>query len=551
MTSHEMFHRTDEVPDPLFAHTPLDLTKSSLRLLRILSISSKGVIDCELSIHDFEDRDGLFHDPPGTGRIYDALSYEWGPDEPPFHWIRLNNSWFRLRHNLYCFLQVAYSKLSSKSDLAGLLWIDAICIDQDNILERGHQVKQMGQIYKSASTVLVWLGPGVDKRLGLSATHHLALWILWSETAVNHTPPNLPLLPDNEANSAFKAICELSYWTRMWIIQEIHLARKAMLIAGEMILPWEPFRQMMRNYQLQVEDLSQFPALQVVTYLSKDYKKATLCDLVYAFGDGQCSDARDRAYAIRGLLQCESFFQVDYSITEVELFCAIMMASYETMCGSPEPQNSGILARVLPYGLSCFNRKRADVTDVFHIIARVLKAMHVSFTTLDEYLQPRPHLGLDTLLCLSFTERTIEKTDTAGSCVNSFLIENITTSRRTIIVLQDLDQHIEEGVLHRATSKIMQKHISTKCGRDGRYETLTYFAESPLVAYWTWDGTALWLSFRAVMFLVKAMHTIRSLTIDKLDKIADRGGSIKMTVDVDGTQHIMVDLTSSLSDVKF
>jgi hypothetical protein len=36
--------------------------------------------------------------------------------------------------------------------------VDAICIDQDNILERGHQVKQMGEIYSYAGTVLTWLG---------------------------------------------------------------------------------------------------------------------------------------------------------------------------------------------------------------------------------------------------------------------------------------------------------------------------------------------------------------------------------------------------------
>jgi hypothetical protein len=38
------------------------------------------------------------------------------------------------------------------------LWIDAICIDQNNLAERGHQVERMGRIYDCATEVLIWLG---------------------------------------------------------------------------------------------------------------------------------------------------------------------------------------------------------------------------------------------------------------------------------------------------------------------------------------------------------------------------------------------------------
>lgn len=39
------------------------------------------------------------------------------------------------------------------------MWIDAICIDQDDIAHKGHQVSMMGEIYSHASRVIVWLGP--------------------------------------------------------------------------------------------------------------------------------------------------------------------------------------------------------------------------------------------------------------------------------------------------------------------------------------------------------------------------------------------------------
>ena len=41
-----------------------------------------------------------------------------------------------------------------------MLWIDAICINQQDLKEKGHQVRNMGRIYKQASSVLIFLGPG-------------------------------------------------------------------------------------------------------------------------------------------------------------------------------------------------------------------------------------------------------------------------------------------------------------------------------------------------------------------------------------------------------
>lgn len=40
-----------------------------------------------------------------------------------------------------------------------MLWVDAVCIDQENFKERGEQVKIIKQIYTRAARVLVWLGP--------------------------------------------------------------------------------------------------------------------------------------------------------------------------------------------------------------------------------------------------------------------------------------------------------------------------------------------------------------------------------------------------------
>jgi hypothetical protein len=56
------------------------------------------------------------------------------------------------------------------------LWIDALCINQEDDRQRGHQVEMMGSVYLQASEVLIWLGtPDIDEledeRLDVACRH--------------------------------------------------------------------------------------------------------------------------------------------------------------------------------------------------------------------------------------------------------------------------------------------------------------------------------------------------------------------------------------------
>ncbi|KAJ2895986.1 heterokaryon incompatibility protein-domain-containing protein [Zalerion maritima] len=57
------------------------------------------------------------------------------------------------------------------------LWVDAICIDQISVEEKNFQVPLMGTIFKTASTVLIWLGKGAwgDWAVRLAVKWHRAL----------------------------------------------------------------------------------------------------------------------------------------------------------------------------------------------------------------------------------------------------------------------------------------------------------------------------------------------------------------------------------------
>lgn len=78
---------------------------------------------------------------------YTALSYEWGNPNPPKH-ILVNGKEVSVTPSLH----LALTHL--RGHTPGLLWIDALCINQSDIQERGHQVARMRDIYSKAHHVV-------------------------------------------------------------------------------------------------------------------------------------------------------------------------------------------------------------------------------------------------------------------------------------------------------------------------------------------------------------------------------------------------------------
>lgn len=135
MPSHETY----------FQHDPIDLDTRAFRLLR-LARGDGEEIECEVFQAFLEDKDGTI--------TYEALSYTWGDPCGPTRNIVVNKKPFRVGTNLYEALQHL-----RMADEDRILWIDAISIDQESNNERGHQVKQMADIYRKAEGVVIWLGP--------------------------------------------------------------------------------------------------------------------------------------------------------------------------------------------------------------------------------------------------------------------------------------------------------------------------------------------------------------------------------------------------------
>jgi hypothetical protein len=132
-------------------YQPLELSSKQIRLLRLLPFDEKRgreprpwfelrSIQCE-----------LFNTSLDASPVYEALSYTWGCSGSDVR-IEVNGQGISVRANL------AYALAALRSSEVRVLWVDALCINQNDTEERNHQVGQMGEIYSQSQKVLVWLG---------------------------------------------------------------------------------------------------------------------------------------------------------------------------------------------------------------------------------------------------------------------------------------------------------------------------------------------------------------------------------------------------------
>lgn len=178
---------------------------------------------------------------------FSALSYTWGPSHPDPSILRsspwtkdsrivCNDEAFEVQPNLYDFLHEYVSRLPPGSN-ASYLWVDALCINQLDIAEKSHQVGLMAKIYQAATQVIVWLGSA--DRLGDQALELVA------GIAALSVGERAQLRPRDVTSNHANKLLDLNHWEalirffqrswfdRVWIIQEVVLAKTAIVWCGQ------------------------------------------------------------------------------------------------------------------------------------------------------------------------------------------------------------------------------------------------------------------------------------------------------------------------------
>ena len=339
-----------------FRHTPLECHTDQIRLLRVAPfLKSQSRTRWPLTKFKSEYSDDElfmvkctmvhvdFHRLPEVE--YNALSYTWGPSTP-IRTIRVNGKPLNISENLWQFLHVA----AQNPEIYSIsLWVDQICIDQSSINERNHQVSVMGQIYRQASTVLIWLGPA-----GQNSDLAMKMLADGKVLAQAGKRPNwyddsrgYPQIAKESFWKPLLSLLQRPYWCRVWIVQEVLLAKSVKILCGRMILPWDIFSQTIdkiydgaagRGYRLvQGVTLSDpVRALREARDLDtqrRDYggpitgsisSNSRLSQLICSFRQSLCADPRDRVFGLLGLVGRDEQVEVDYSVSPLRLYIDVL-----------------------------------------------------------------------------------------------------------------------------------------------------------------------------------------------------------------------------------
>jgi len=282
---------------------------------------------------------------------YEAVSYFWG-DPTPTNTVICNGLAKKIPWN-------AYNALLHlrKRDSVRCLWIDAVCIDQENISERNQQVLLMPKIYAQASRVIVWLG---DHDPYDTVGH---CFDLFRERAF---PPQLRLRPPwrrsrmgmnfqlsksgiGWSETDWRIIdmfLQRPWFRRAWVVQEIAMACRVEVMCGGHTLDWRHLattiedlhhsglaaEHLSKDSQLSAQNVSEIEVLRKSIWVRKE---RSILDILLATNSTDCSDQRDKIFAMLSLTadsdQLE--FPIDYRMSVSEVYAAFARWHIETHRG--------------------------------------------------------------------------------------------------------------------------------------------------------------------------------------------------------------------------
>ena len=339
----------------IYKRKPLNHPSEEIRLASIVrSVSHHDTIECRLFVVAFN-----------NAPHFTALSYVWGDPEVTAE-IMLDNEPVQVTTNLCD----ALTRLRARTDHE-YIWIDAICIDQSSIPEKNQQVPLMGAIYGEAAIVYMWLGEShEDSNCALdfierwNATARTVEFpeedrredrIAWSMRVLAVSRARWDRDPENSVNpfstaawEATKKLLGRPYWRRVWIVQEILLAKYGTILCGSKSLSyndlavfWGCWSNISRHVDLTTLSADERRNMFAVnlggltTVLSLDswmrqhasgFVGRELDPAVTVYGH-RATNPRDKIYAILALLSSNRpFIPVSYELSAAAVYRTFALA---------------------------------------------------------------------------------------------------------------------------------------------------------------------------------------------------------------------------------
>lgn len=301
---------------------PLDASKNEIRLLDILLADDEAdEIGCNLRIVSLDEH-----------VAFDALSWCWG-DDTTSGCINVCGQVFECSPNLEAALRNFRDSSATRT-----MWVDAVCINQHDLEEKSTQIPLMARIYAEADFVRVWLGEAADgSDDAVEVVKQLLAGSTLDDCRLGGAPLNIKTI---------QSLClflERPWWQRIWVAQEVALARSAVMYCGRasfelaglpkalddtlnrLIVAGGPFQHIhsdtMEKLRRRLNSglLSLAPILQMLSE-AKAMKSAEsppcfTVDSINALSSLKATDPRDKVYGCLGLLPgLSKLIKPDYNV---------------------------------------------------------------------------------------------------------------------------------------------------------------------------------------------------------------------------------------------
>jgi hypothetical protein len=232
--------------------------------------------------------------PTEQGLTWECVSYAWGQVHLS-HDLYVDGHIVKITANVESMLRYLRKKNKTR-----LLWVDAICLDQTDETEKAVQVSLMGEIFRQADKIHIWLGEETQV-----TNLQKALFFFKSMAVVKDTKTIEDVLSADIVHSieGVFQLLEQPWFQRRWVLQEVCLGHSVIVRCGSFKIPWDWLAEGITAFGSQFLGLC-FRELHlnaIAQVVSLRRGKAPILDLLSRFHAAQSTDRRDRIFALCGM----------------------------------------------------------------------------------------------------------------------------------------------------------------------------------------------------------------------------------------------------------
>lgn len=292
---------------PLYSSLSLPNDQNSIRLLYLQgSLDTTSSIVASLHNAHLNDRPS-----------FEALSYCWGPTANGEEAL-INGEQLSITPNLASALRALRFQHKTR-----ILWVDAICIDQNNVPEKNFQVQLMRRIYATCSRTIVWLGPGdVSSRKAFRFMQKAS----------------------TQYGNLIKDVLRRPWFRRVWVIQEVAFAPEVEVQCGDDKVPWDVLARTCSHVSRSAmmvdpnapKDAKHFHPTFYPKIMDATRQKITkgerfsALDAFRSFRTFEATNGLDKVYGLLGLVDDPGFVTVDYGKSVQEVFREVALTAMRT-----------------------------------------------------------------------------------------------------------------------------------------------------------------------------------------------------------------------------